>query len=401
MSEVEQEEELEIEQINSLVVLTAIGLAGPVSRLKPEQVPSVDAESWTVLNDSGLIPLCQYLMAKKRLHNREDWQADMQPIVAAAKSKTEQQTKAMSLLLDNCQKQKLDVCILKGMDLAYLVYPDPSLRKISDMDILVKTEQYDAIHAVLLESGFVQEELNTSGFLGKRQKSIRFHHVEFDVWVALHFSLLPRRGFARKQKLFAEFNDSQLLSMQWKTYPAKALKGSLNFLYLITQWANEFKVGQGVAGLVDLAYLLRDCEPHSLAEDLDEFLKSEPVLANACFIVLCYLYLHGIESDKLTILITKINKRHRVDGTQLRIAHDFIARYAVKKPIFAGILSETVVKSIWAAIISSRIRHANIAVLVWNIVFPCVVRQRYSPLYQLKRISRGFALLFSKKVREE
>lgn len=57
-------------------------------------------------------------------------------------------------LLPRCQTAGVQVIILKGAMLAELHYPNPALRPMSDIDILVKARELEALDTILSQSGY-------------------------------------------------------------------------------------------------------------------------------------------------------------------------------------------------------------------------------------------------------
>jgi len=60
-------------------------------------------------------------------------------------------------VVDHLQARGVDFLVLKGPVVAHTVYPDPYLRDFSDLDLLVREGDTDAVHAVLLELGYAVE----------------------------------------------------------------------------------------------------------------------------------------------------------------------------------------------------------------------------------------------------
>lgn len=59
-------------------------------------------------------------------------------------------------ILQLLQEARLDVLVLKGAALSYTLYPDPALRPMRDIDLLLPGEAADRAHALLKEAGFAQ-----------------------------------------------------------------------------------------------------------------------------------------------------------------------------------------------------------------------------------------------------
>jgi len=84
---------------------------------------------------------------------------------------------------------------LKGTVLAHLVYRDPAHRIFTDLDILVKPEQFEAALRVLSRDGYrvpgsnyLREERRV---FGAASGELHLQHAERRIWIDLHRSLSP------------------------------------------------------------------------------------------------------------------------------------------------------------------------------------------------------------------
>ncbi|MBA3015749.1 MAG: nucleotidyltransferase family protein [Proteobacteria bacterium] len=73
-------------------------------------------------------------------------------------------------LLPRCQAVGLPVIILKGAALAELYYPNPALRAMSDIDILVKSEDLDALNLIFSKIGYKTESQRPEGHRDKPER---------------------------------------------------------------------------------------------------------------------------------------------------------------------------------------------------------------------------------------
>lgn len=86
---------------------------------------------------------------------------------------------------------------LKGAGLAHTIYPDPTLRPMSDLDVLVPFEQYKTALAVLQEHGFILGQANS---LPANEALVPHITHHYQLWagagravlIELHFRLLRK-----------------------------------------------------------------------------------------------------------------------------------------------------------------------------------------------------------------
>lgn len=79
-----------------------------------------------------------------------------------------------SAILRSFEIEGIQCVLLKGIVLAEFVYQDIGLRPMDDIDILVREEDLDTAHQILLDNGFVSSLIVKSKFIGQYVKS---HHL--------------------------------------------------------------------------------------------------------------------------------------------------------------------------------------------------------------------------------
>jgi hypothetical protein len=91
----------------------------------------------------------------------------------------------------------ISTVVLKGLDLAWRVYPDPGLRPYTDIDLLIAPEALDLAEAVLLESGY-KPTPETQQMRAQRVEWMDYQYVHpaSDVMFELHIQLLHPGRFA-------------------------------------------------------------------------------------------------------------------------------------------------------------------------------------------------------------
>lgn len=134
-----------------------------VSALRPDtdsavwsqQAQSTDAEKLAVsAMVLGVAPLLVHRLNRWSLSLPARAQAKL--LAARSASVTRQQSIMLQLteILDAAQKAAIDVLVLKGAYLTAHVYPEPGLRPMNDIDILVRPNQLAAMEDVLSGLGY-------------------------------------------------------------------------------------------------------------------------------------------------------------------------------------------------------------------------------------------------------
>lgn len=96
-------------------------------------------------------------------------------------------------MLTGLIEQGIKVIVLKGVLFAGILYGNPALRRMSDIDILVKPEDFEKVAAYLVDSGYVRPSDVESVV-----RESRYHHGQFvkgAVLIEVHFNLAQSRRF--------------------------------------------------------------------------------------------------------------------------------------------------------------------------------------------------------------
>ncbi|MBN1148031.1 MAG: nucleotidyltransferase family protein [Anaerolineales bacterium] len=102
----------------------------------------------------GLGPLVYtHLKASDALAPEETWR-ELKGLYLRHRHANAVRGRVLGEILRAFQEQEIEALALKGIGLAHLVYPEPGLRSMRDMDLLVKRSELRSAQAVLVELGF-------------------------------------------------------------------------------------------------------------------------------------------------------------------------------------------------------------------------------------------------------
>lgn len=168
---------------------------------------------------------------------------------------SEQQMLALDELFGAFDQKNIEYMPLKGTLLKKL-YPNPEMRSMGDADILIKTEQLDAIKQIMQEFGYSFIEESDHEYIFNRQ----------NVRIELHKRLIP----SYNKDYYAYFGDGWQLG--------KIKKGSMflmtnedQMIYLFTHFAKHYRdAGIGIRHIVDFwVYMKSNQKPN------EEYIKME------------------------------------------------------------------------------------------------------------------------------
>lgn len=96
----------------------------------------------------------------------------------------------------------LDYMVIKGPALAHLVYPDPTVRGFNDLDLLIREQDWEAMHQLLLKLGFAPEKnlphpppkITSQDVIYE----LKYWHIKNQLLVEVHYDDLLNAGLASR-----------------------------------------------------------------------------------------------------------------------------------------------------------------------------------------------------------
>jgi len=157
----------------------------------------------------------------------------------------------------------LEAIPLKGIHLATLVYPDPALRPMGDIDLLVRSTQVDTIGSLLLRLGYER-------FSPSRYDDPHAHHETYHATgrapVELHWHL-GQHGDQRTRPVDMEGLWARAVAAKIDGLPTRVLAPIDAFLYnCLHIYSHGFRVG--LRRILDLREITRTATDALMAETL-------------------------------------------------------------------------------------------------------------------------------------
>lgn len=168
-----------------------------------EQSPSLRQEiktsaaqisDWTIISalaeKHGMAPLLKLNLGLAEVNIPSSVQRDFLALTLRHRLINHVRSSALSDLVRSFQQSYIPYRILKGAALAYMLYPEPGLRPMKDMDILVRDSDLEQVSVLLKQAGYNQN--------GQRPVSTEKHHLPefhqvvdgFTLTIELHSHLL-------------------------------------------------------------------------------------------------------------------------------------------------------------------------------------------------------------------
>ncbi|MFT5261243.1 MAG: hypothetical protein ACI810_003005 [Gammaproteobacteria bacterium] len=149
----------------SLELIASLSLGSSKASQLSEQLANIDHwESFVAqLEINGLAPIFnQQLRAHDELSELVPKTVSLQvkALVVRHQRATDVRSKAITEILPEFAKHNIEVIALKGLALAYCVYPEPRLRPMRDIDLLVPKHQALTAQQALRDIGYQAEDHN-------------------------------------------------------------------------------------------------------------------------------------------------------------------------------------------------------------------------------------------------
>lgn len=215
---------------------------------------------------------------------------------------SEQQMYAIKEIFSAFNEKKIDYLPLKGTVLKGL-YPKSEMRSMGDADILIKTEQYDKIKAVMQKLGYTEIVESDHEFIWNKQ----------NVHIELHKRLIP----SYNKDYYEYFGDGWQLTIKSENGTTEfKISDEDQMIYLFTHFAKHYRnSGIGIRHIVDL-WVYRQNRTNLNENYIEQELKK--LKLNNFYINIFNtfeVWFNGRQNDDKTDLITQVIFNSGVYGT--------------------------------------------------------------------------------------
>jgi hypothetical protein len=286
----------------------------------------------------------------------------------AARVVAEDQAQATVDLLEACRPRVGTLTLLKGIWLSHGLHPEPHLRPMRDVDVLVEPDAVKEVERTLIDLGY--EPMSPDGAQQFRDlhQLEPYRHPATDVVIEVHRALVPVNGpYASDPSLAPSSVRAHLRPATFRGQPAYRLSNELQILHVSVHWAGSLNVVGGGGGLVvmmDLPALLREVDWDAVVG-----LLSSPASASAAMLILSYLQGRGL-ADLDPWVLPAIERRQRAFGrVNLAILHALIDRRLVEgRPFGRVLLTSRQFDAVWLRLLNPRPAFVNLLSLPWSLL---------------------------------
>jgi hypothetical protein len=312
---------------------------------------------WAV--DTGLGPL----LLRTAAHDPEAATSPLWPLVKGAdltaRVLTAQQIEATTELIDACRGLTPPLVLLKGISICEQHYPDPHLRPMRDIDVLIEEDAVATVEAILAGRGYRPSTRKPAAHYAGHHHGRPLVHPDTGVWVEVHRALCSLPSGPSGDDVLGLANlRTQLRPSQFRTRPVRRLSDELQIVHLACHWAEGLpalvRTGSlgGMIAMADLAFLLND-NPAVRWDRILTWLDGA-LAARSVYLLLTYLDTRHIIRVPPGIL-GRMRARQPLGGVALRIAHAMIDRYVVDGHDLGPLMSARAFTRIWRTLVLRRL----------------------------------------------
>ena len=267
--------------------------------------------------------------------------------------------------------------LLKGCSTALRYYPEPHLRTMGDIDLLVGSDEAPVLERVCRGAGFQPSAKGVSPSLyDNHHHGIPLRHHKSGIWLEIHTRLYSKNSpLATDARFSVDAIQDRLTPFSVNGQSVRVFGHELQLLYTSTRWAEYPSPQRGVFPVLDAARLLSD-HGNTIDWDLVVSLAGQSWAATALRVMLGYLdrwKLAAVPSDVMSKLATL---DLYTNPLIVQALHRFVTSYVMEGRPPGPVLTVRNARSMWNTLIAPSVPAGKIWKLPLNIVLPRGPRNR-------------------------
>lgn len=295
---------------------------------------------------------------------------------------------ALEQILASSGALAAEITLLKGVSFSQLLYPEPHLRPMADIDLLVTERARTELESILRQLGYRQQSSLPSEFYETHHHGMPFVHEERKLCVEVHTALVSRSAVARDVVFSPRYVSSRTEPAISRGHRTNRLAPELELAYTCTHWAQER--GCFAGGVLPLVDVIHQVTRRRDELDWDRLLSD---LADSHAATHLHLALGYLARREVIVLPSGVAERLQAAqrcrlGPSEPILDRLLDRYAMEGR-FGRLATANNVRSVWDTLLAPRSAWRNLATLPWNVAFPPGASRRFSPTFQLGRLTRA------------
>jgi len=284
-----------------------------------------------------------------------------------ARVNAEEQQSALAEIIVACEGRTPTLTLLKGMSICTQHYPEPHLRPMRDIDILVDQSAVPVVEALLRQLGYYQPAAYPPEWLAGSHHIAPLFHPGKAIWVEVHRALFSADSEVSSDRVFGPgCLRSEVSSSECQGRPVNRLSDELQFVYIATHWALELRRVGGMIAMLDLIYLLRNASALRW-ERIFDWLNGS-VASTYVYLLISYLDRHKLIDIEPSILRELFTRQRSFGRTNLAILHALLDRYALDGREFSWLVNTRNVDRVWRSLLLPGPPSWNILLALWNLL---------------------------------
>jgi hypothetical protein len=288
--------------------------------------------------------------------------------------------------------------LLKGCSTAQRYYPEPHLRTMCDIDLLVSPAEFESVESLLHAMGFRQRSAKPAAWFDRHHHSMPFWHPRRGVWLEVHTGPFPPHyPLARDSRFSLDAIGPMLLPFDVGGTAARVMSHELQLVYTGSRWSEILNTQRGVFPILDAALLLR-IQGGTLDWDRVCAMVDGSWAATALRLMLGYLDRWRLASVPAEVLRRLASSDQFTDRMLIGMLHQLVTTFVIRGRPPGSVITRRNLRIVWSTLMRPQRPWTKILALPVNLTFPPDREDRFDLLHAVQRL-RGVVVRSADKDR--
>jgi hypothetical protein len=279
----------------------------------------------------------------------------------------EQQAEATVELIEACRPKVGALTLLKGIWLSHTLYPEPHLRPMRDVDVMVEPEAVGDVERILVGLGYRPVEGLDPASFRAHHHAVPYRHPATGVHVEVHRGLVRPDGPYGSDRPFDPAHvRAGLREGVFRGRPVRHLADELQVVYLAAHWAAGGNASRGPGGqlvLIDVVRLAASVDWQQVVREL-----AGTAAATAAVLLLTYLETRGLLVLPADVRGPLWRTQRSFGDLNLGVLHRLVDRRLLEgRPYGRWVGSRFNAEIVWTTLIRPRPAFLNLLMLPWSL----------------------------------
>ncbi|HXG20635.1 MAG TPA: nucleotidyltransferase family protein [Methylomirabilota bacterium] len=285
----------------------------------------------------------------------------------------EEQREALGEILTACDGRVSPLVLLKGISISDQHYPEPHLRPMRDLDLLVEEQALPALASLLRQLGYQQPYAHRRppDQCYRHHHDSPFFHPHRGLWIEAHWRLFSSLSMFENDKVFRLGQlHAQFTPSSFQDRAVTRLSNEVQLLYIAAHWSRDYNaldVVGSVFALVDMLFLLRNTGEALRWECILDWTQ-DSATAVPLYLLLTYLVKHRLIKVEPAILRTLALRQRTFGVVNLALMHALIDRYVVDGRPLGRLLNARNLPILWDTLLLPGPPFRNLMLIPWRLL---------------------------------